>query len=59
MADIVNLGRVRKAKAKAAARVEADENAARHGLTKAEQQRQKTLQEKTDRDLSAHQRKPE
>lgn len=59
MADIVNLGRVRKAKAKTGARAEADENAARHGLTKAERQRQLAAQEKADRDLSSHQRDPE
>ncbi len=59
MADIVNLGRVRKAKAKADARAKADANAARHGLTKAERHRQMAVQEKADRDLSAHQRDPE
>jgi hypothetical protein len=59
MAEIVNLGRVRKAKAKAAARATADQNAAKHGLTKAERHRQMAVQDKADRELSAHQRDPE
>lgn len=41
MADVVNLNRARKAKAKAAAKVSAAENRARHGRTAAEKARDK------------------
>ncbi len=48
MADIVNLNKARKAKAKDQARILADANRALHGRTKAEKQR-----EQAERDRAA------
>lgn len=57
--SVVNLNTARKAKAKATARAQADTNAVKHGLTKAERALQKAKAEKAARDLAAHQRDPE
>ncbi|MEQ1498482.1 MAG: DUF4169 family protein [Novosphingobium sp.] len=51
MAEIVNLRRARKAKARTQAAKTADTNRARHGLTKAERVRAKAEAERTERAL--------
>ena len=56
MADLVNLRQARKAAARQAARRQADENAARHGLSKAEKSLSKARAEKLARALDAHRR---
>lgn len=56
MAEIVNLRQKRKEAARVAARKQADENAARHGLTKAERDLQKARAEKSARDLDGKKR---
>lgn len=56
MAQIVNLNRFRKDKARSAARTQADANAARHGRTGAEKARDRAKAEKAARDLDGHQR---
>jgi phage protein D len=58
MAKVVNLRTVRKQAARAAARAEAEANAAKHGRTKAERALQKAEAEKAARDLDAHRRDP-
>ena len=54
MAEIVNLRRFRKAKSRDDARRDAEANAARHGATKAEKQREAAEAEKSKRDLDGH-----
>ena len=49
MSNLINLNKARKARAKTRKRAEADENAVRHGRTKA----QKTL-DKANRHLDGH-----
>lgn len=56
MAEIVNLRAKRKAAARQAARKQADENAAKHGLTKAEKTLQKARAEQARDTLDAHRR---
>jgi hypothetical protein len=56
MAEIVNLRSGKKQAARKAARAQADENAAKFGLTKAERARQKAEAEKAARDHAAHER---
>lgn len=56
MAEIVNLSRKRKEAARAAARQKADENAAKHGLTRAERDLQKARAEQTRAKLDGHER---
>ena len=51
MAEIVNLGRVRKAVAKQADRQQADENAVKFGRTKAERALEQARADKAARDL--------
>ena len=53
MADIVNLRRARKAKARAGAAKEADENRIRHGSGKAASKLEKARSEKNARDVDA------
>ncbi len=50
----INLNRVRKARARAAARKTADENAVRFGRTKAERTLQKVRQDHADKLLGGH-----
>lgn len=54
--SVTNLNKVRKTKARDEARVQADANAARFGVTKAEKARVKAEQAKAQRDLDGHQR---
>jgi Domain of unknown function (DUF4169) len=55
-AEVVNLRQARKARDKAAARVEADANAARHGRSKADRQRQEAEADAAARALDGHRR---
>ena len=54
MPKIVNLSLVRKQKARADKRAEADANAARHGRTKAQKALEKAQADKARRDLDGH-----
>ncbi|MCB1335521.1 MAG: DUF4169 family protein [Roseivivax sp.] len=54
MPKIVNLSLVRKQKARADKRAEADANAARHGRTKAQKALEKAQADKARRDLDRH-----
>ena len=56
MAEIVNLRQKRKEAARAAARQKADENAAQHGLTRAERDLQKARAEQARAKLDGHER---
>ncbi|PJF10476.1 DUF4169 family protein [Pseudorhodobacter sp. MZDSW-24AT] len=58
MAEIVNLRTVKKQAARKSARHQADANAAKFGLTRAEKDRQKAEAEKAARDLAGHKRDP-
>ncbi len=59
MADIVNLRQARKQAKRAAERQEADENAARHGLTRGEKRRQEAERAKDIAHLDRHRRETE
>ena len=59
MAEIVNLRRARKQAGRDADRRHADENAARHGLTKGEKRRQETERAQGDAHLDRHKREIE
>jgi len=59
MGRVVNLRMARKQAARKAARARADENAARHGLTRAERELQQARTDKAARDLDAHRRDPD
>ena len=54
MAQPVNLNRFRKQKARDEKRREADANAAKHGLTKAQKELARARAEKAKRDLDGH-----
>ena len=56
MAEIVNLNRFRKEKARAAKRAEGDANAAKFGRTKAERDLETARAEKSARDHAGHAR---
>lgn len=56
MAEIVNLRAKRKEQARTAARKQADENAAKHGLTKAERDLQKARADQARTKLDGHER---
>ena len=56
MAEIVNLSRKRKEAARRAARQKGDENAAKHGLTKAERDLQKARAEQARANLDGHEK---
>ncbi|MBC2837267.1 DUF4169 family protein [Paragemmobacter straminiformis] len=56
MAEIVNLRQKRKEAARTAARRQADENAAKHGLTKAEKALQQARAEQARAKLDGHER---
>lgn len=56
MAEIVNLRTKRKEAARKDARKKADENAAKHGLTKAEKALQKARAEQARANLDGHRR---
>ncbi|GGE24007.1 hypothetical protein GCM10011360_10640 [Primorskyibacter flagellatus] len=54
MAEIVNLNRFRKNRARAEKRAEADANAARHGQTKAERQQTEAEKAQAAKRLDGH-----
>ncbi|WP_353472374.1 DUF4169 family protein [Salipiger sp. H15] len=56
MSNVINLNRFRKDRARADRRAQADENAARHGRSKAEKQREAAEAAKSARDLDGHRR---
>lgn len=56
MAEIVNLRRAKKAKARAEAGAKAAANRSLHGIPKAERERAERLREKQARDVDAHKR---
>lgn len=56
MADVTNLNRFRKARARDRKRAEADENAIRFGRTKSEKALDKARADKAARNLDAHRR---
>ena len=56
MAEIINLRAVRKAKAKAETRAQADANAAKFGRRKAEKSLEAARLAKEKRDLDGHER---
>lgn len=58
MSQPVNLNKVRKQRARAAKRAQADQNAVAFGQTKAEKQRNKAEADKADRHLDGHKREP-
>lgn len=59
MAEVVNLNRARKAKARVNNRAERDENAAKFGRTKAQKAAEKSAADKARKTLDAHRRDPE
>lgn len=59
MAELVNLNKARKAKARTTARDQADQNAVKFGLTKAEKTLDAARKDKARRDLDGHVREPE
>ena len=56
MTQVVNLRQARKRRERAEARKAADENAARHGLAKAERARQEAEAKAARRKLDGHER---
>jgi hypothetical protein len=54
MAEIVNLRRAKKSKARQAKEVVAKASRAEHGVSKSAHNRAKSLAEKTKRDVDAH-----
>lgn len=54
MAKIVNLNKARKVRDRAEKRAQADENAVKFGLTKAQKDLNKARAEKSARDLDGH-----
>ena len=59
MSKPVNLNRFRKEKARAEKRARADENATKHGRTKAQKELEKSRNIKDLRELSQHERDKE
>lgn len=58
MGTVTNLSRFRKSKARAEKRARGDENAARHGRSKAERDADARAAAKAKRDLDGHKRDP-
>ncbi|MCA0996462.1 DUF4169 family protein [Alloyangia pacifica] len=54
MSNVVNLNRFRKSRARAEKRAQADENAVRHGLSKAEKKLEESRSDKAARSLEGH-----
>ncbi|WP_425038894.1 DUF4169 family protein [Primorskyibacter sp. S187A] len=54
MSKIINLNQARKSRARAAKRARGDENARRHGMSKAEREATAKTQEKSNRHLDGH-----
>ncbi len=59
MAEIINLNRVRKARARDEARVDAEANRARHGRTRAEREAAEKARDTAARHLDGHRREPD
>jgi hypothetical protein len=59
MAEIINLRRARKQRARAEREVRAETNRARHGRTKAEKLRDSADQERRDQSLDGHRIEPD
>jgi hypothetical protein len=59
MAEIINLNKARKAKARDDKTIKADENRAKFGRSKGEKLAERIRADKADRDLSGHKRDPE
>jgi len=59
MSNVINLNQVRKQKARAANRTQADENAVRHGRSKADKTRDAAQAEKSRDQHEAHKREDE
>ena len=59
MSNVINLNKFRKARAKSSERKTADANAARHGRSKAEKNRDATRKEAEIRHLDGHKRDKE
>ena len=59
MAEIINLRTAKKQAARKAARVKADENAAKFGRTKSERDLAKAQADKAARSFDAHKRDPD
>lgn len=58
MSTPVNLNKVRKTRARAAKRAQADENAVKHGRSKAERQQDEAKAAKAITFIDAHKREP-
>ncbi|MBO9408228.1 DUF4169 family protein [Shimia sp. R9_1] len=56
MAEIINLNKFRKARARADQKTQADENAVKFGRTKAQKQLEEAQAEKSERDLDGKER---
>ncbi|MDZ4135002.1 MAG: DUF4169 family protein [Paracoccaceae bacterium] len=56
MAEIINFNRAHKARERAKARAEANENAVKFGRRKADKELERALAEKALRDLDGHER---
>lgn len=56
MAKITNLNQVRKTRARAERRADADRNALKHGRTKAQKALEEARTDKATRDLDGHER---
>ena len=59
MAEVINLRLARKARARTAAAQAADENRARHGLTRAERHRQQAEAQRAARIIDGAKREPD
>lgn len=59
MAEIINLNRVRKARARDEARAGAEANRARHGRTRAEREAAGKARDTAARHLDGHRREPD
>ncbi|GGD30760.1 DUF4169 family protein [Sinisalibacter lacisalsi] len=59
MGDVTNLNRFRKDKARAGKRAKADENAVKHGRTRAQKEAERARAEKAARALEAHRKAPD
>lgn len=56
MAEIINLNKFRKSRARADKKAQADENTVKFGRTKAQKQLEAAKQEKSNRDLDGKER---
>lgn len=59
MAEVINLNKARKARARAGDAARADANRAKHGRTKAERKRAEAEVERLGRTLDGHRRGPD